>query len=150
MEATAMEQTRKNNPTRFQGGFTLIEIIAVLVILGILAAVAVPRFVGLQEQARISALDQIATSAVSATTMEYSRRLLSTGGNVDTAWSETVTWATSENLLNSVSTDGYEGTISFNVAGVEGETITIQAQEVVGDTTRQSTTMTFTNPNQSE
>ncbi|MDW2205439.1 type II secretion system protein, partial [Vibrio sp. 1636] len=39
-----------------QGGFTLIELVVVIVILGILAVTAAPRFLNLQDDARNSAL----------------------------------------------------------------------------------------------
>ena len=43
-----------------QGGFTLIELVVVIVILGILAVTAAPRFLNLQDDAKESALQGLA------------------------------------------------------------------------------------------
>src|SRR5579885_775381 len=54
-----------------QRGFTLIELIVVIVILGILAGFAVPKFMGLEDQARISSMQAISGSLQSAASMAH-------------------------------------------------------------------------------
>jgi MSHA pilin protein MshA len=54
-----------------QRGFTLIELVMVIVILGVLAAVAVPKFVDLKGDAADSALKGVAGAAASASSINY-------------------------------------------------------------------------------
>ncbi len=46
---------KKLTKKRNQKGFTLVELVVVIAILGILAAIAVPRFTGIQKNAKIDA-----------------------------------------------------------------------------------------------
>ncbi|HRT06451.1 MAG TPA: prepilin-type N-terminal cleavage/methylation domain-containing protein [Kiritimatiellia bacterium] len=64
---------------RGQAGFTLIEIIAVLVILAVLAAVAIPRYVSLMDDARTRALDGALAAGLSHVSMAYGRLALQNG-----------------------------------------------------------------------
>jgi MSHA pilin protein MshA len=59
-----------------QSGFTLIELVVVIVILGILAATAAPKFMNLQGDARISALSGLKGAVKSAVSMTYSKAIL--------------------------------------------------------------------------
>ena len=66
----------KKDKIEKKSGFTLIEIIAVLVILAVLAAVAIPRYISLIDEARDQALQGAVAAALSHVSMAYGRLCL--------------------------------------------------------------------------
>ncbi|MHB8250802.1 MULTISPECIES: type II secretion system protein [Acidithiobacillus] len=98
-------------------GFTLIELIVVIVILGILAAFAIPRFVNLQNDARRSVLQGVSGSLQAASALAYSKALVSTP--VQTGSTGTIT----------VPGAGANGTVALTYGYPTGTSISTMLQD---------------------
>ena len=82
---------------RGEEGFTLIEIIAVLIVLGILAAVAVPRYVDLSANAKNRAVDAAISELNGRENLTWANQKLATAGWVN----DTTTFAALNTVLGS-------------------------------------------------
>lgn len=105
-------KTKKNRK-----GFTLIEVIAVLVLLGILTAIAVPKYIDMSEQAKIKALEAGVAELNSREALQWGQNQL-TGGNVavDTDLGEDYTVTPLSGIVTSIEFKDIEYSVSYTAA----------------------------------
>jgi MSHA pilin protein MshA len=80
----------KNLKPSAQGGFTLIELIVVIVILGILAATAMPKFMNLSGEARYASLKAAKAALIATSTMAHGKWLINQNNTI-TVEGQTIT-----------------------------------------------------------
>ncbi len=99
-----------------QAGFTLIELVMVIVILGILSAVAVPKFIDLSSEAETAALEGVAGGLSSAATINFAAKKTGNAGKAVVA----ACADTGPLLQGGLNTD-YAITGAFAATAVEGD-----------------------------
>lgn len=88
-------------------GFTLIELVVVIIILGVLAVVAAPKFISLKSDAYASSMQGVAAAISSGKTMVYSACVISTSCD------ETADAGTGNGLGNSITVQGQSITLAY-------------------------------------
>ena len=126
---------KKKNLLKNEKGFTLIEIIAVIIIMGILAAVAVPKFFSMQEDAKIAALKGALSEAAGRFNHAYAKYILN---EKKAPAAVTGVLNTAEYLGADALADPGEDIGDFSVTwvktGADGLTITVISAETIGAT----------------
>jgi MSHA pilin protein MshA len=142
-----------------QAGFTLIELVIVIVILGILAATAAPKFIDLTSDAKASVIEGVRGALNSAADLAHAKALVA--GKVGVAAADQAIsvgssnillnygWPTTASIVNLIDIDadlsevsGAAGSFQHNDATTPADCVAIYSNVVTNAETRPSVTVT--------
>ncbi|MCU8076029.1 type II secretion system protein [Shewanella sp. SM29] len=121
-----------------QQGFTLIELVVVIIILGILAVTAAPKFINLQKDARASALQGVKGAIQGANSLVFSKAALTgkeKGVQPTVAIGDTATVATLDGYMRATKASLEAGMdITFDLEAASGGTQATTADWIIAET----------------
>lgn len=136
-----------------QDGFTLIELVVVIVILGVLSAIAIPRFFNLSGEARLAAVRGVASAATTGFAINHAARRASASGTVAITGANATAICTVA-ILGSVMTGGMPAGYTVvagtsqacNTAANDGRNGTCSVRDATLITASATVTYTCANP----
>ena len=126
---TCFRECHMNHKMNGQAGFTLIELIVVIVILGILAVTAAPKFMNLTSDANASVVKGLSGSIKSAYQMVYAKSRLHTSDRIVCASEDCQTETnldTSKNGVIAVTKKGYPVSKTGELDGITSGSVSMK------------------------